>query len=135
MHVFVFLSVERKSASFGEVRVYWRVLRVRSNGSTSEIPQGQEFVEVMGFVTFTSGLESQTIGLTPIEDGIAELDETFELRLINATGKFLYLLSRDMVVGNRKLRYMRLDVTNYKTLCNCHERCKTSYRCCWIKEN
>ena len=87
MPVYIFLSVERKGASFGEVRVYWRVLRVRSDGSTTEIPEGQEFAEVMGFVTFTSGSESRRIRLTPIDDNIAELDETFELRLINATGK------------------------------------------------
>ncbi|XP_015763361.1 PREDICTED: G-protein coupled receptor 98-like [Acropora digitifera] len=79
-------TVERKGARFGEVRVYWRVLRVRSDGSTTEIPQGPEFAEVMGFVTFTSDSESQRIRLTPIADNIAELDETFELRLINATG-------------------------------------------------
>lgn len=93
MHVYIFLSVDRISARFGEVRVYWRVLRVRSNGSTSEIPRGQEFEEVMGFVTFASLSTSQNIRLTPIKDGIAELDETFELRLINATGKLFIVIT------------------------------------------
>lgn len=83
-------SVERKTAQFGEVWVYWQVLRTFSNGSVSELSPGQEFTNVVGFVTFTNGLSSQVIRLTAVKDGIAELDESFELRLINATGKFKY---------------------------------------------
>ena len=80
-------SVERKSHQFGEVRVYWQVVRLLSDGSVSELSPGQEFANVIGFVTFPNGDASQSITLTPLQDGIAELDESFELRLINATGK------------------------------------------------
>ncbi|XP_068693739.1 adhesion G-protein coupled receptor V1-like isoform X3 [Montipora foliosa] len=82
----VVFTVERNIATFGEVRVYWQIFRLLSDGSTSELPTGQEFEDVTGFVTFSSGSGSQDIRLTPKDDNIAELDETFELRLINATG-------------------------------------------------
>jgi len=68
--------------------VYWQVVRLLSDGSTSELSPGQEFTKVADYVTFSDGSSSQLITLTPIKDGIAEQDETFELRLINATGKF-----------------------------------------------
>ena len=80
-------SVERKFAQFGEVRVYWQVVRKFPNGSVTGLSSGQEFTIVADFVTFTNGLSSQSITLTSVQDGVAELDESFELHLINATGK------------------------------------------------
>jgi len=80
-------SVERKFAQFGEVRVYWQVVRKFPNGSVTQLSPGQEFTNVADFVTFTNGLSSESITLTPVQDGIAELDESFELHLINATGE------------------------------------------------
>lgn len=69
--------------------MYWQVVRLLSDGSVSELSPGQEFTNVVGFVTFANGVASQSITLTPLQDGIAELDESFELRLINATGEFI----------------------------------------------
>ena len=57
------------------------------NGSVTQLSPGQEFTNVADFVTFTNRLSFQSITLTPVQDGIAELDESFELQLINATGK------------------------------------------------
>lgn len=81
-------SVERKPTQFGEVRLYWQVVRILSNGSTSDLLPGQEFTKVAGYVTFPDRSSSQIITLTPIKDGIAEQDESFQLRLVNATGIF-----------------------------------------------
>ena len=69
--------------------MYWKVVHMYSNGSTSDLSAGQEFTNVADFVTFANGESSQSIRLTPVQDGIAELDESFELQLINATGIFV----------------------------------------------
>ena len=88
VYIYFSLSVERKTAQFGEVRVYWQVVRALSNGSTTELLPGQEFSTVVDYVTFADDSSSQVITLRPITDGIAEQDESFQLHLINATGKF-----------------------------------------------
>ena len=85
---FFSLSVDRKAPLFGEVRVYWQVVRSFPNGSTSELLPGQEFTTVVGYVSFPDGSSSRGVTLRPIEDGIAEQDESFQLHLINATGNF-----------------------------------------------
>ena len=69
------------------VRVYWQVLRLFPNVSTTELLPGQEFTKVSDHVTFADGSSSEVLRLTPREDGIAEQDESFEIRLINATGR------------------------------------------------
>ena len=61
-------------------------MRKFPNGSVTQLSPGQEFASVADFVTFNDGSSSQSIALTPVQDGIAELDESFELHLINATG-------------------------------------------------
>ena len=65
-----------------------------TNGSVTQLSPGQEFTNVADFVTFTNGLSSQSITLTPVQDGIAELDESFEVHLINATGKNYFYSSQ-----------------------------------------
>ena len=87
-------SIERKFAQFGEVRVYWQVVRKLTNGSVTQLSPGQEFTKVADFVTFNNGISSQSITLTPAQDGIAELDESFEVHLINATGKNYFYSSQ-----------------------------------------
>lgn len=69
------------------VRVYWQVLRLFPDASTTELLPGEEFTEVSDYVTFADGSSSKVLRLTPREDGIAEQDESFEIRLVNATGK------------------------------------------------
>ena len=69
------------------VRVYWQVLRLFPDASTTELLPGQEFTKVSDYVTFADGSSSEVLRLTPREDGIAEQDESFEIRLVNATGK------------------------------------------------
>lgn len=51
-----------------------------------DLSSGQEFTDVVDFVTFVNRQSSQSVRLTPLQDGIAELSETFELQLVNATG-------------------------------------------------
>ena len=93
MHIFLF-SVERTPTQFGQVKVYWQLVRRWPNSSFSGLSPGQEFVTVTGFVRFSDGAPSQVITVTPSSDGIAELDEQFELRLINATGvKYITVLN------------------------------------------
>ena len=82
-----FCRIERKNAQFGMVRVYWQVLRLFPDASTTELLPGQEFTKVSDYVTFADGSSSKVLRLTPREDGIAEQDESFEIRLVNATGK------------------------------------------------
>ena len=82
-----FCRIERKNAQFGIVRVYWQVLRLFPNASTTELLPGQEFTKVSDYATFADGSSSEVLRLTPREDGIAEQDESFEIRLVNATGK------------------------------------------------
>lgn len=78
-------------------------MRLLPNGSVTELSPGKEFTNVAGFVTFINGLSSQSITLTPVQDGDAELDESFELHLINATGKIICIAPRsrsiDVSVG------------------------------------
>ena len=69
------------------VRVYWQVLWLFPNASTTELLPGQEFTKVSDYVTFADGSSSEVLRLIPREDGIAEQDESFEIRLVNATGK------------------------------------------------
>lgn len=69
--------------------MYWKVVRLYSNGTTLDLSSGQEFTDVVDFVTFVNGQSSQSVRLTPLQDGIAELYETFELQLVNATGVYL----------------------------------------------
>ena len=69
------------------VRVYWQVLQLLPDASTTELLPGQEFTKVSDYVTFAYGSSSEVLRLTPREDGIAEQDESFEIRLVNATGK------------------------------------------------
>ena len=71
------------------VRVYWQILRLFPNASTTELLPGQEFTKVSDYVTFADGSSSKFLKLTPREDGIAEQDESFEIRLVNATGKIV----------------------------------------------
>ncbi|PFX17387.1 G-protein coupled receptor 98 [Stylophora pistillata] len=78
-------TVEREFAQFGEVRVYWKVVRLYPNGTTMDLSSGQEFTDVVDFVTFANGESSQSVRLRPLQDRIAELDETFQLQLVNAT--------------------------------------------------
>ena len=66
--------------------MYWKVVRLYSNGTTLDLSSGQEFTDVVDFVTFVNDQSSQSVRLTPLQDGIAELSETFELQLVNATG-------------------------------------------------
>ena len=54
-----------------------------------DLSSGQEFTDVVDFVTFVNRQSSQSVRLTPLQDGIAELYETFELQLVNATGVYL----------------------------------------------
>ena len=54
-----------------------------------DLSSGQEFTDVVDFVTFVNRQSSQSVRLTPLQDGIAELSETFELQLVNATGVYL----------------------------------------------
>lgn len=54
-----------------------------------DLSSGQEFTDVVDFVTFVNRQSSQSVRLTPLQDGIAELSETFELHLVNATGVYL----------------------------------------------
>lgn len=54
-----------------------------------DLSSGQEFTDVVDFVTFVNRQSSQSVRLTPLQDGIAELSETFELQLVNATGGYL----------------------------------------------
>ena len=69
-------------------------MRKFTNGSVTQLSPGEEFTNVADFVTFTNGLSSQSITLTPVQDGIAELDESFEVHLINATGNnYIYMYS------------------------------------------
>ena len=51
-----------------------------------DLSSGQEFTDVVDFVTFVNRQSSQSVRLTPLQDGIAELSKTFELQLVNATG-------------------------------------------------
>ena len=82
-----FCRIERKNAQFGMVRVYWQVLQLLPDASITEVLPGQEFTKVSDYVTFADGSSSEVLRLTPREDGIAEQDESFEIRLVNATGK------------------------------------------------
>ena len=68
-------------------------MRKFTNGSVTQLSPGEEFTNVADFVTFTNGLSSQSITLTPVQDGIAELDESFEVHLLNATGNNYYIYS------------------------------------------
>lgn len=65
-----------------------------------DLSSGQEFTDVVDFVTFVNRQSSQSVRLTPLQDGIAELSETFELQLVNATGvclSFGRFLSRILI--------------------------------------
>ena len=68
-------------------------MRKFTNGSVTQLSPGEEFTNVADFVTFTNGLSSQSITLTPVQDGIAELDESFEVHLLKATGNNYYIYS------------------------------------------
>ena len=108
-----FSSVVRKNNQFGEVRVYWQVVHLLSNGSIIELLPGQEFTRVTGYVTFTDGSSSKTITLTPNTDGIAEQDESFELRLINATGKFAWCYFLSVYLHEIVAWLLHFNVTLY----------------------
>lgn len=84
------------------VRVYWQVLQLLPDASTTELLPGQEFTKVSDYVTFADGSSSEVLRLTPREDGIAEQDESFEIRLLNATGKIATWLPTNFTSKKRK---------------------------------
>ena len=81
--------VERTFSTRGVVHLYWQLLRVLPNGSVAELAPGDEFNNVQGFVAFADNEASQVIAVEPKADGLAELDERFQLRLVRAKGKFI----------------------------------------------
>lgn len=69
----------RQRGHFSVVNVSWTLT-----------PDGSDFPEAFGIVTFSDLEESAFIILTPVADGIPEYTETFTLLLNNVTGKCLY---------------------------------------------
>ena len=69
----------RQRGHFSVVNVSWTLT-----------PDGSDFPEAFGIVTFNDLEESAFIILTPVADGIPEYTETFTLLLNGVTGKCLY---------------------------------------------
>ncbi|KAK3711287.1 hypothetical protein QZH41_015002 [Actinostola sp. cb2023] len=79
-------EVLRSIASHGKVRLFWQLLRLQSDGSLTELPSGVDFVPSSGHLDFADGVGKETITIRPFNDDIAEMNETFAVRIVNATG-------------------------------------------------
>ena len=80
-----YFRVQRSRGTFGNVTVNWEIL---SNGRTALQDNG-EFVQARGGLVFRQGSTSEVLSVTVRSDGVPELNETFYVRLINATGRHL----------------------------------------------
>ncbi|XP_078070005.1 adhesion G-protein coupled receptor V1 [Mustelus asterias] len=73
----------RQRGIFGNVSISWQLFI-----NDSFVEPGQEFLETSGIVLFTTGEHARPITLYALADGIPEFDETYVLRLLNASGGF-----------------------------------------------
>lgn len=78
------LSVLRARGHFGNVTVFWRLF---ANDSVTPLEEDEEFTNVSGSITFTTGEETKHIVLQAASDKLPEFNEFFVLRLVNISGK------------------------------------------------
>lgn len=78
------VSVLRARGHFGNVTVFWRLF---ANDSVTPLDEGEEFTNVSGSITFTTGEETKPIVLQAVSDKLPEFNEFFVLKLVNISGK------------------------------------------------
>lgn len=78
------VSVVRARGHFGDVTVFWRLF---ANDSVTPLDEDEEFTNVSGSITFTTGEETKAIVLRAVSDKLPEFNEFFVLKLVNISGK------------------------------------------------
>jgi len=84
--LYFILSVLRLIAQHGKVHLFYQILRVQPNNSLTTLPSGEDFRPSSGFIEFNDKQDKGTITVKPFDDSVAELNETFAVRIFNATG-------------------------------------------------
>ncbi|XP_075895105.1 adhesion G-protein coupled receptor V1 isoform X2 [Nelusetta ayraudi] len=77
--------VLRARGHFGNVTVFWRLF---ANDSVTPLEDDEEFTNVSGSITFTTGEETKPIVLQAVSDKLPEFNEFFVLRLVNISGGY-----------------------------------------------
>uniref|UniRef100_A0A3Q3GBS3 Adhesion G-protein coupled receptor V1 n=1 Tax=Labrus bergylta TaxID=56723 RepID=A0A3Q3GBS3_9LABR len=72
--------VLRTRGHFGNVTVFWQLF---ANDSETPLEENQEFTNISGSITFTTGEETKPIVLEAISDKLPEFNEFFILRLVD----------------------------------------------------
>ncbi|XP_065821533.1 adhesion G-protein coupled receptor V1 [Labrus bergylta] len=75
--------VLRTRGHFGNVTVFWQLF---ANDSETPLEENQEFTNISGSITFTTGEETKPIVLEAISDKLPEFNEFFILRLVDISG-------------------------------------------------
>ncbi|KAF7200055.1 adhesion G-protein coupled receptor V1 isoform X2 [Nothobranchius furzeri] len=77
--------VLRARGHFGNVTVFWQLF---ANDSVTPLEENQEFINISGSITFTTGEKSKPIVLKAISDKLPEFNEFYVLRLVNVSGGY-----------------------------------------------
>lgn len=59
------------------------------NGSLATIPSGVDFKPAVDYVRFADGDNEKDLVIKPFDDNIAEMNEKFVIKILNATGEFM----------------------------------------------